>query len=129
MEPYDNVAFIFGAPSQPRHHPSAASPPTALLPTAKGLSMRALTADPTLTAAIAAVLDDSLHLGGRARTFTAATPLLGALPELDSLAVVQLIAALQERFAIEFEDEDLSGETFASVGALADLVAAKGGRP
>lgn len=91
--------------------------------------MHVPTADPPLTAAVAAVLDASLHLGGRALAFTAATPLLGALPELDSLAVVQLITAVQERFAVEFEDEDLSGETFASVGSLADLVAAKGGRP
>ena len=45
------------------------------------------------------------------------------------MAVVQVIAALQERFALEFEDDELSGEAFASVGALAALVAGKGGRP
>ncbi|MCK6490351.1 MAG: acyl carrier protein [Planctomycetes bacterium] len=83
----------------------------------------------TMVIAVAAVLDRCLHLGGRAGAFTAATPLLGALPELDSLAVVQVITALQERFAIAFDDEDLSGETFATLGSLADLVAAKGGRP
>lgn len=82
-----------------------------------------------LVPAVAAVLDQVLHLDGRGLGFAATTPLLGALPELDSMAVVQVITALQERFALEFEDDELSGEAFASVGALAALVAGKGGRP
>ena len=71
------------------------------------------------------VLDEVLSLGGRGVAFTRATHLLGAVPELDSMAVVTLITGLEERFGIVVDDDDIDGETFATVGALADFVAAK----
>ena len=39
---------------------------------------------------------DVLSLNGRAQAFTADTPLLGAVPELDSMAVVAIIARIEE---------------------------------
>ena len=71
------------------------------------------------------LLDDTLNLGGRAVDFTQATPLLGAVPELDSMAVVTLITALEQRFGILVDDDDIDGATFATVGALADFVRSK----
>ena len=71
------------------------------------------------------VLDEVLGLGGRASSFTAATPLLGAVPELDSMAVVALIAGLEDRFGILVDDDDIEGATFASVGSLVDFVSGK----
>ena len=71
------------------------------------------------------VLDEVLSLGGRSAGFDRQTPLLGAVPELDSMAVVTLITSLEERFGITVDDDDIDGETFATVGALADFVAAK----
>ena len=71
------------------------------------------------------VLDEVLSLGGRSAGFDRQTPLLGAVPELDSMAVVTLITGLEERFGIVVDDDDIDGETFATVGALADFVAAK----
>jgi hypothetical protein len=44
---------------------------------------------------VLALLDDILSLKGRAAGFTADTPLLGAIPELDSMAVVAVIPGLQ----------------------------------
>ena len=70
-------------------------------------------------------LDDVLSLGGRALAFTRETPLLGAVPELDSMAVVTLITSLEERFGITIDDDDIDGATFGSVGSLVDFVAAK----
>ncbi len=49
--------------------------------------------------------------------------LLGELPELDSLAIVELVVALEEHFDIVVEDEDVTGEAFATVASLASLVA------
>jgi acyl carrier protein len=40
------------------------------------------------------VLDEVLSLNGRSAAFTRDTPLLGAIPELDSMAVVTLITTL-----------------------------------
>lgn len=71
------------------------------------------------------VLDEVLSLGGRASAFTRDTRLLGAVPQLDSMAVVSLITTLEERFDIAIADDEIDSESFASVGALADLVATK----
>lgn len=69
------------------------------------------------------VLDEVLSLGGRASAFNRDTPLLGAIPELDSMAVATLITTLEERFGFVIDD-DLDGGTFATVGTLADFVGA-----
>jgi len=78
---------------------------------------------------VARVLDDVLSLNGRAKTFSRNTHLLGAIPELDSMAVLAVLTSLEERFGIVIEDDDVGGETFATLGSLADFVAAKAGRP
>ena len=75
--------------------------------------------------AVRGVLDEVLSLNGRAAAYTRDTHLLGALPELDSMAVVALIAAIEDRFGIAIDDEEISGDNFATVGTLADFVAAQ----
>lgn len=76
-----------------------------------------------LTAPILRILDDTLGLQGRALDFDRSTRLLGALPELDSMAVLALITRLEENFGMSFYDEDLDGSAFATVGSLIDLTA------
>lgn len=71
------------------------------------------------------LLDEVLSLEGRSAGFVRSTPLLGAVPELDSMAVVSLITALEETFGIAVDDDDIDGSTFATVGALVDFVAAR----
>lgn len=71
------------------------------------------------------VLDEVLCLGGRSASFTRDTHLLGAIPELDSMAVVALITTLEERLGITVDDGDLDGATFATVASLSDFVSAQ----
>ena len=71
------------------------------------------------------ILDEVLGLGGRGLAFDAKTPLLGSIPELDSMAVVTLITTLEERFGITVDDDEISGDTFATVGSLTAFVADK----
>jgi acyl carrier protein len=71
------------------------------------------------------LLDDVLGLAGRAAAFDDATPLLGAVPELDSMAVVGVIAALEEHFDFHLADDDIDGSTFETVGTLIAFVANK----
>ena len=78
-----------------------------------------------VTQEIKAVLDEVLSLNGRSAGFTRDTPLLGAIPELDSMAVVSLITRLEEHFGLVVDDDDMDGSTFATVGALVDFVDAK----
>jgi acyl carrier protein len=73
------------------------------------------------------VLTDVLNLGAAGQALDADSPLLGALPELDSMAVVSVIAALEEHFGIVVDDDDISASTFATLGSLAQFVADKSG--
>jgi len=71
------------------------------------------------------LLDDVLSLKGRAQAFSDDTPLLGSVPELDSMAVVAVITAIEERLGLSIEDDEISGATFATVGTLVNFVGAK----
>lgn len=71
------------------------------------------------------VLDTVLSLGGRAQRFTRDTPLLGAIPELDSMAVVSLLTTLEERFGFVIEDDEIDSQTFATLGNLVQFVESK----
>ena len=79
--------------------------------------------DPTQD--ILQLLDETLSLAGRSAGSNRATHLLGAIPELDSMAVVTLITGLEDRVGIVVDDDDIDGNTFATVGTLADFVAGK----
>lgn len=72
---------------------------------------------------VKALLIDILNLGPAGQKLDADSPLLGSLPELDSMAVVTLIGALEEHFGIMVDDDDISASTFATLGSLAAFVA------
>ncbi len=71
---------------------------------------------------IKTVLRDTLQLGDRVGDFTPSTPLLGSIPELDSMAVVTVITALEESFDFEVDDDEITASTFETVGSLSDFV-------
>lgn len=66
-----------------------------------------------------------LGIEDRAPTFRASTPLFGSLPELESMAVVELVAALETEFGIEIADDEITGEVFETMGSVADFVDTK----
>jgi acyl carrier protein len=74
---------------------------------------------------VKAVLVEILGLEDRAETMDASTPLLGSLPELDSMAVLELVAALEQRFAITIDDDDVTEDVFETLGTLAAFVDGK----
>jgi acyl carrier protein len=53
------------------------------------------------------------------------TPLLGAVAELDSMAVVAILTAIEEHFGIGIPDDEVDSSTFATVGTLVEFVRAK----
>lgn len=61
-------------------------------------------------------------LGIPTRDMTLASPLLGNVPELDSMAVLGVITAIEERFAISVEDDEISARHFETVGTLTAFV-------
>jgi len=71
------------------------------------------------------VLSQALQLGPRADTLTPDSQLLGALPELDSMAVVTILTAMEEHFGFVVDDDEISADTFATLGTLTDFVEQK----
>ncbi len=74
---------------------------------------------------VLSLLDEILSLNGRSAEFSVNTPLLGAIPELDSMAVVALITGMEERFGFSVDDDEIEGSTFATVGSLVEFVNGK----
>lgn len=74
---------------------------------------------------ITGLLTATLNLGERGKQLQPESPLLGSLPELDSMAVLQIVAALEERFGIAVADEDISAATFETVASLTAYVEGK----
>ena len=71
------------------------------------------------------VFRDVLQIGERAQSLDPATPLLGNLPELDSMAVATLVASMEDSFEIIIDDDDISAETFETFGSLCSFVESK----
>jgi len=71
------------------------------------------------------ILGSTLRLGDQITSMHADTPLLGNLPELDSMAVVSLINALEKYYGFVVADDEISAETFSTMGNLADFVEQK----
>jgi acyl carrier protein len=78
-----------------------------------------------ISSEVVSVLDEVLSLKGRASRFALDTPLLGAIPELDSMAVVALITAIEERFGFTVDDDEIDGSVFTTLGSLIDFVQGK----
>ena len=85
-----------------------------------------LPAEDTLDTQLRAILRDVLSLSdARVAAFELATPLFGALPELDSMAVAGLLTEMEDRLHIIIEDDDVDGETFETFGSLLAFAEAK----
>lgn len=74
---------------------------------------------------VRAVLGDVLQMGERVKRLDRDSELLGSIPEFDSMAVVSVMTALEEEFDIEVDDDDISAETFETLGTLVDFVNSK----
>jgi acyl carrier protein len=73
------------------------------------------------------ILRDALNIGDRAASLTVASPLLGAIPEFDSMAVVTVLTMLEDDFGITVRDDEVSAEVFETLGSLAAFVDGKVG--
>lgn len=71
------------------------------------------------------ILTSVLGLGARGDQLTPDTPLLGSMPELDSMAAVSLIAALEEHFGFTVDDDEVVADAFRTVGSVAEFVRQK----
>lgn len=72
------------------------------------------------------VLRDVLGIdAARAASFDEATPLFGALPELDSMAVAGVLTEIEDRLGIIIDDDEVDGDMLETFGALVRFAASK----
>lgn len=71
------------------------------------------------------VLGSTLQLADAVKTLTPETGLLDEIPEFDSMAVVNVVAGLEEHFDIVIDDAELTAEHFATLGSLTAFVDGK----
>ena len=64
------------------------------------------------------VLRGALQLGDRAGQLSMDSRLIRGLPEFDSMAVVTVVAMLEDQLGITIADDELSAEVFDTVGSL-----------
>jgi acyl carrier protein len=74
---------------------------------------------------VKAVLGQTLQLGSRIERFDESSGLFGSIAEFDSMAVVTVVTALEERFGIVVEDDEITAEVFETVGSLTRYVEGK----
>jgi acyl carrier protein len=74
---------------------------------------------------IVSVLAEVLQLGDRAASLDRNTPLLGSIPEFDSMAVVTVLTTIEEQYGLVIDDDEVTADIFETVGSLTDFIADK----
>ncbi len=83
-----------------------------------------MTASNTDTA-LRAILEAAVGKRALPAQLDPATQLLGAIPELDSMAVLGILTQIQEDFGVAIDDDEVSAELFETYGALRGFVESK----
>lgn len=78
-----------------------------------------------LTEQLRQILADSLEVPALSETLEDFTPLLGAVPELDSIAVLNVISSLEEVFDIQIADDEIDASIFETFGSVVAFVRSK----
>ncbi len=75
-----------------------------------------------LEADLRAILHDALQLGDEAFALSADSPLLGALPQLDSMGVLAVLTALEQQLGLTLHDDEIDSSLFETLGSLTEFV-------
>ena len=76
-----------------------------------------------------AILRGALGQGALPQRIDASTPLLGAVPELDSMAILGILTQIEAEFGFKIDDDDIDAEVFRNFGTLCNFVAVRQGWP
>ncbi|MCB1843968.1 MAG: hypothetical protein KDI09_13475 [Halioglobus sp.] len=74
---------------------------------------------------VISILQSTLGLPDGAIPADPATPVLGAIPEMDSMSVVSILTALEEQYGIMVDDDEIDADVFATVGSLTAFLESK----
>ena len=68
------------------------------------------------------LLQHALHLGEKVTSFNESTPLLGSLPELDSIGVVNIVTMIEDQLGCSIGDDEINAEVFETFGSLVSFI-------
>ncbi len=71
---------------------------------------------------IKAIIGDVLQIADRMDDLAADAPLLGGVPEFDSMAVVAILTTIEDNYGVMIDDDEVSAEHFESITSLLDFV-------
>ena len=75
-----------------------------------------------LTNQIKTILEETLFLNGKTKLWANDMNLLGNVPELDSMAVMNVVAGLEKYFDFFMEDDEINADVFTSINTLTDYI-------
>lgn len=75
--------------------------------------------------AVKTLVVKTIGIEERAGSFMAEPRLLDSIPEFDSMAILQVILAIEEHFGFTIDKDDVTGEVFETFGTLTHFVAGK----
>ncbi len=84
-----------------------------------------MTENSTTDAILRAILESAIGKRSVPATLSDATPLLGAIPELDSMAVLGVLTQIQDDFGVQIDDDEVSADIFQTFGELRRFVESK----
>jgi acyl carrier protein len=87
------------------------------------LAMSDSTSNRQIIAILQSIIAEKIKPGLEIRNIESTSPLLEGGLGLDSIMVVDLIVATEQQFAFNFAEDDLSLDSFASLEALARVIA------
>jgi acyl carrier protein len=68
------------------------------------------------------ILGSVLQLSDSGESLTMDSPLIGAIPEFDSMAVVSVLTSLEEHYGFFIDDDEIDANDFETIGSLVNFV-------
>ena len=68
------------------------------------------------------ILGSVLQLADSGASLTMESPLIGAIPEFDSMAVVAVLTSLEQHYGFFIDDDEIDAHDFETIGSLVKFV-------
>ena len=79
----------------------------------------------SVESALRGILESALGKRALPVTLADGTELLGAIPELDSMAVLAVLTQIQDDFGVPIDDDEVSADIFQTFGDLCRFIQTK----
>ena len=86
---------------------------------------RSISQRDALQAGLVTLLAATLGLPSSAITVHPETPVLGAIPELDSMSVMTFLINMEEAYDVVIHDDEVDAAIFQTIGSLTDFLQVK----